>query len=132
MEKILSIEEIIDFKPGKYNEYDGYKISTTENDYFILIDNDQQCCENWGYFSTNDNIQDFIGKTLLGVELTSTALDNAKVQVGDLDYGGIQFVNFKCTDGNTLQFAVYNAHNGYYGHRIRVMVNKKDMYTDWL
>lgn len=142
MERILKIEEITDVKasntPGMsgksnpgiahminflcgYSSYDGYYVETDLHKYLILIDNGQCCCESWGYFASNDNFDDFIGKELESVELTDTALNTDTVEksgyYGDTD-GDIQFINFKMSDGDVLQFAVYNAHNGYYGHPI--------------
>jgi len=146
MEKILEIQEINNLKLsniGKmngdngsrlgvaqminaisgYDDYDGYSIKTSEHEYHILIDNGQSCCESWGYFSSNDEFDEFIEKELKEVRLTDTAL-NQKV-LNDVapygfDEGGIQFVDFIMNDGSVLQFAVYNDHNGYYGHSILI------------
>lgn len=142
MEKIVKIEEVTGIKLGNvgartnkvqlgmsqmirglmgYAEYDGYKITTSEHEYRILIDNGQSCCESWGYFSSDDDFDSFIGKGLVSVELTDKALNNIKVEESGYysgDGGGIQFVNFKINNGAVLQFAVYNSHNGYYGHPI--------------
>lgn len=143
MEKIISIEEITNLRLGNtgrnsekaslgmmqmlnalrgYGEYDGYKITTEKTEYLILIDNGQCCCESWGYFVSEDDINDYIGKDLIDVALTDKALNNKKLKESGYydDYGGIQFVDFKFSDGSVLQFAVYNAHNGYYGHPIIV------------
>ena len=145
MEKIISIEEIEGLHLGNtghnteqaqlgfaqlvnavfsgYGSYDGFKIKTSEHEYAILIENGQSCCEQWGYFSTNDDTEEFIGAALRDVELTDVALSTKKIEeeVGlyGFDCGGIQFVDFKTSKG-VLQFAVYNAHNGYYGHPIIV------------
>ena len=99
---------------GGYGEYDGYKITTEKTEYLILIDNGQCCCESWGYFVSEDDINDYIGKDLIDVALTDKALNNKKLKESGYydDYGGIQFVDFKFSDGSVLQFAVYNAHNG--------------------
>lgn len=143
MEKIMKIEEINDFSIGNtpgmngknnpgvihminslclgYSKYDGYCVETDSHKYLILIDNGQCCCESWGYFTSNNDFNQFIGKWLENVELTDTALNTDVVEKSDYydgDEGGIQFVNFKTSDGDCLQFAVYNAHNGYYGHPI--------------
>lgn len=102
-------------------EYDGYKITTSEHEYNILIANGQYCFESWGYFSSDDDFDGFIGNGLVDVELTDKALNNIKVEESGYyigDDGGIQFVNFKMDNGSVLQFAVYNSHNGYYGHPI--------------
>ncbi len=148
MEKIISIEEIENVRLGNighhtekvslgmhqmlnalcgFAEYDGYKVVTSEHEYMILIDNEQSCCENWGYFSSDDDFEQFIGKELASVELTDTALNKKKLEENLLygfGEGGIQFVDFKVKNGTVLQFAVYNAHNGYYGHPIIVAKDK--------
>ena len=102
MEKIISIEEVYGLKLshigtsnerarvgivqtmnalfGSYGSYDGYKIKTSEHEYLILIDNGQCCCESWGYFSSDDDFARFIGKKLLSVECTDTALNTQKVE----------------------------------------------------
>jgi hypothetical protein len=138
--KILKIEEIenMELRPmhngqpgmkGMLNAllgvggYDGYKVETEQGDLFILIDNGQCCCESWGYFSTEDELQNFIGADLLDIELTDTALTTESIEELEcLDNGGVQFVTFK-TDKGVFQLAVYNAHNGYYGHGIYVFKN---------
>lgn len=98
----------------------GYKVKTSKHELLVLIDNEQSCCENWGYFSSDDNLQDYVGATLQAVELVDTAL-NVKDLEERFTYGfyegGVQFVTFK-TDRGDFQLAVYNAHNGYYGHGI--------------
>lgn len=155
MEKILSIEEIIGLRLGNigthtetvrlginqmlnalmgYAEYDGYKINTTEQEYLILIDNGQCCCESWGYFVSEDDISSYVGKQLVDVSLTDKALNNKKVEESGYydDCGGIQFVDFKFSDGSVLQFAVYNAHNGYYGHPIIIAKGKDIILQDTL
>ena len=135
LEKILSIEEILEFNPqNKYFfNYDGYKIKTTNHEYFILVENAQHCCEIWGYLTSEDDYGSFIGKELKSFELTDCALNTKKVEesgyYGD-EYGGIQFVNFNFWDGTTLQFAVYNAHNGYYGHEILVLKDSEVLFED--
>ena len=119
---------------GGYGEYDGYEIKTTNHKYLILIDNGQSCCESWGYFSSDDNFEDYIGKDLVSVELTDTALNHKKVEESCYydDYGGIQFVDFKIAGGGVLQFAVYNAHNGYYGHPIIIAKDDEILLQDTL
>ncbi len=158
MEKILEIKEITGLKLGNwgkstgnngsqlgisqminalcgYGEYDGYLIKTDEHEYHILIDNGQSCCESWGYFSSEDDFDDFIHKELKEVRLTDTALNQKVVEnvlPYGLDYGGIQFVDFVMVDGDVLQFAVYNEHNGYYGHSILVAKDAEILLSDTL
>lgn len=156
--KITSISEIHDFQVGNraplngsggsrmgmtamlggltgYSKYDGYEVETDNHRFLILIDNGQCCCESWGYLSSDDNLTNYIGKTLLEVVLTDTALNQKAVDKSDYyggDEGGIQFVDFKCSDGSVLQLAVYNAHNGYYGHPIFVIKDEEIMMSDTL
>lgn len=117
-----------------YGEYDGYEIKTDIHNFLILISNGQCCCESWGYFTSEDETDNFIGKTLIDVELTDKALNTKKVEESGYyaDEGGIQFVNFKFSDGTILQFAVYNAHNGYYGHPIIVAKDAEILMEDTL
>ena len=123
-ETILAIAEVeshpIKHPIGYTVHYDGYKITTDKQNILVLIENDQQCCESWGYICTNDNMEEFIGANLLSINLTDIALNNANLPAEDwCDEREIQFVNLH-TDKGLLQLAVYNAHNGYYGHSIYV------------
>ena len=45
--------------------------------------------------------------------------------------GGIQFVTFK-TNKSVFQLAVYNCHNGYYGHGIIVAKDEEILLNDTL
>lgn len=123
-----------------YQKFDGYKIVTYKNIYMVLIENGQCCCEDWGYFSSNDDIQSYVGKELSEVRLTDVARNIKKIEELDLssmynhsflcEAGDIIFVDFVMTDGNVLQLAVYNAHNGFYGHDILVLKNQEVLKSD--
>ena len=157
MEKIKEIEVIFDFKANAQTEmngkngarlgmaqmiglvfsgggsYDGYKVVTEEHEYLLLISNGQSCCESWGYFASEDNFSEYIGSELLGVKFTDVALNTKALEEsgyyqGD---GGIQFVDFE-TDRGVIQFAVYNGHNGYYGHDIVFAKDNKILLSDVL
>lgn len=143
--KIVSIETVYDLKfpsVSTYEMFDGYKVSTNEHEITVLIENGQSCCENWGYFETQDNTDCFVGAELFEVKLTDTAIDE-KIVLNRMEedyytsvsaavqYGGIQFVDFK-TDKGTFQIAVYNAHNGFYGHDIVVAIDKEILCNDTL
>ena len=116
-EIILDIKEVSGFNdtPDSWSSYDGYKIITDKQEIFFGISNGQSCCENWGYFSTPDDLNEFIGTGLLEVKVVDTSLYTEKLKELYLDEGQIMFVTFETTNG-TLQFAAYNSHNGYYGH----------------
>ena len=154
LETVKSIKEIYNFQIGNrpfhtdraqlgmvqmlntlmgYSKYDGYEVETNLHSYKILIDNGQCCCEDWGYFASNDESFDrFIGKQLAGVYLTDTALNTKQVDELYLDQGEVQFVDFVFADGDKLQLAVYNSHNGYYGHPIFVLKDDAILKQDTL
>ena len=106
---------------------DGYEVVTDQHTYRILISNKQSCCENAGYLASDDDLAPYVGAELREVRLTDTALNTRCVEgvaPYGWDEGGIQFVDF-VTDRGMFQLAVYNAHNGYYGHG--VLVAKDDV-----
>ena len=109
MEKILRIEQL-----GGENE--GYRVVTDKQTIELGISADQDCCEQSGFFWSNDNPEEFIGAEVSSVQVVDTELNKKKVEdIGGLDAGGIMFINID-TDKGVLQFTAYNAHNGYYGH----------------
>jgi hypothetical protein len=122
MEKISYVQEIHDFKPKADGWYscDGFEIVTDKQTIRFGISNGQSCCEDWGYLTTNDNLDDFIGAEIREITKTDTALDTKKI-ADRFEYGfyegGIIFINIE-TDKGTLQLAAYNSHNGYYGHSV--------------
>jgi hypothetical protein len=122
-ETIKSIEEYNGKRPSGYGTEAGYLIATDEQEIVLAIDDDQCCCETWGYFLSEDDPQKFIGATLTGLSLTDTALVTKDIPMYDgkisLDSGDTLFVNLD-TDRGRLQFVAYNAHNGYYGHEARI------------
>ena len=103
------------FKPKaeSWAELDGFKIITNKQEIRMGIYNSQCCCESWGFFMSEDNLEEFIGATLLRVEQVDDCLVPKKLE--DFYEGGTMFVNF-VTDRGVLQFTAYNSHNGYYGH----------------
>lgn len=125
--KIVSIEEIFDVEhEGAF--YDGYFVLTEENEtHTVLIENGQSCCEDWGYFSTNDNLKEFLGLTLKDVDT------NIDPEGGAYGATSTYFVNFRFEEtSKVLQLAVYNSHNGYYGHEVLYMKNGKVVEGDCL
>jgi hypothetical protein len=120
MEKILKIEELNDFKYEAEDtwssSYDGFKITTDAQEILILVSNGQSCCESFGHVVSEDDFKDFIGADLFSVKVVDVGINEKMVEAGQsLDAGEIMFVNLE-TSNSTLQFAVYNSHNGYYGH----------------
>lgn len=130
---IQNIEEVYDVKGTGWSNKDGYRVETDKHTFHVLIGNSQSCCESWGYFSSEDDLNDFIGAELYEINLTDTALNKKKVEESGYynDSGGIQFVDFS-TDIGTFQLAVYNSHNGYYGHDISVLKDEDVLLDDCL
>ena len=127
--KIISIEEVGVFKDEKsYYNYEGYIIKTEDETIKLGISNMQSCCENFGYYMSEDNINEFIGAELINIELCDTALNVSKLD--DCYEGDNMFVNI-ITDKGTLQFVAYNQHNGYYGHDA-VVISKNLNYNTYL
>lgn len=105
----------------EYPSFEGLIVKTNLQDIKIGISSGQSCCEDFGGILTNDDPNYFLGSEILGIKLTDTALKttNANNIPYDFECGGIQFVDIE-TDRGSLQYAVYNSHNGYYGHDITV------------
>lgn len=130
-EIINKIEEVYDWKPeGEHSHHEGFKISTNKQDIYITVSGGQCCCEDAGYLSSNDNLEEFIGAELLDIKQVDEALNAKEVPKDSYasseyfwDGGGIIFINLETSKG-TAQFAVYNRHNGYYGHSVSVKSNQ--------
>jgi len=124
---IQSIDEVFNVKVDNYfGGYDGYKIKTLRNEWLVLINNGQDCCESWGYFSTPDDTSEFIGAELLRVQIIG--VDEDKYELLNGEYRNTVFANFHTSIG-VFQLAVYNAHNGYYGHNIFVLNNGHEQHS---
>lgn len=116
-EKILAISENA-YRLDGWESTSGYRIITDSQEIIFGISDIQSCCETWGYFMSDDNLQDFIGSELISVSLVNEALEKVSIEHKEtLDMAGIatMFVNFETSNG-LLQFVAYNSHNGYYGH----------------
>jgi hypothetical protein len=114
MEIIQAITEVT-FLPKKesWAQMDGFKIITDKQEIRMGIYNSQCCCESWGFFMSEDDLSQFIGAELHGIEVVDTCLKPEKLE--EFYEGGTMFVNFN-TNRGLLQFTAYNSHNGYYGH----------------
>lgn len=82
--KILSIEEVSrnDFVSHPIDEnidFNGFILKTESHIITLAIQNEQECCELYGYFMTNDDINEFIGHDLLDVKITDTDLTEHSV-----------------------------------------------------
>jgi hypothetical protein len=96
MEIIKNITEVSDvyFNDDKWNTYDGYCIETDSRQLYFVINNGQDCCENWGYLSSEDDFGSFIGSELKNVYVTDTKLGTIVSNMKeDLDAGSAMFIN---------------------------------------
>lgn len=128
-EVIISIKEVEDFSHDG-DVYDGWVIQTTRQKILLLVTNSQSCCESWGCITSDDNVSQFEGTELRGVSVVDTALNTKVVEDLFLDEGGVSFINIETNIG-VLQLAVYNAHNGYYGHQVHIEFNGETQ-TDYI
>lgn len=124
MEQILSIKEVDLQVDGEWGTYSGFEIGTDNQAIKLLIQSDQLCCERWGYFMSEDDIQSFVGSHFLELKITDNELKEGLLEKHDLNHeyfeGSVMFVDIETTNG-TLQFVAYNAHNGYYGHQALII-----------
>lgn len=100
--KNIVVVHNIEIKPGY--SMDGYKVETDKHTFYVLIDNDQSCCETWGYLSSDDDLNYFIGANLLQIKVIDKALNQKDLIEKNydifLDEGNIQFVDFKTSTRN--------------------------------
>lgn len=121
-------ETIETIKDVTRDNMDGYVVKTTCQEISMMINNCQDCCENWGYICSEDDFSEFIGATLVDITVTDTALKTKNLEewqdyISQLDDGGVIFINLETSKG-TLQFVLYNCHNGYYGHSVEIKSNQ--------
>ena len=125
IETILKIEETnFDHSIDGYNQnYEGYVITTTEQEIKVGISSGQSCCENYGYLSTNDELSEFVGAELISIEQVDKALNATKLKDTSVEESEAMFINFSTSHG-FMQLVAYNSHNGYYGHDA-VLISKQ-------
>ncbi|PEU05206.1 hypothetical protein CN527_02375 [Bacillus cereus] len=133
METITKINHLDEVKIG-WQEYAGYEIVTTEQIIYLLIENRQQCCEDFGYFlseESDETIQSFVGAEIFDIKVTDTARNVKKIKELEEDYLDWEVANTMLIDLETnkgvLQFAAYNEHNGYYGHDVKIVSKQLDV-----
>lgn len=123
-EKILKIETVDDFSISEidntWRRFAGYWIITDQQTIRLGISNAQDCCESWGYFTSEDDVNQFVGAELLGLEVVDSALKPHQLADIGLYEDSCMFVNINTSKG-LLQFVAYNEHNGYYSHEAAVI-----------
>ena len=126
-EYIIKVEEQCFEAPSEagtcWGSFEGFVVTTNKRRIRMGVSVDKSCCEVTGYFTSEDDPKSFVGKQLVTISVVDTMLNKRQIdRLEYLDQGGVMFVNLNCTD-DTLQFVVYNAHNGYYGHEALVAVD---------
>lgn len=127
MSKILNIEFVynVNFNNDNYPCYDGFRIETEDEEIYFVIGNSQQCCENWGtYLYTPEDLKDYIGAEYLGYDEKSCNEVESNLKDEYVDPDEICFLNIHTSKG-TIDFAVYNSHNGYYAHAVVLKITNK-------
>lgn len=121
MEKIIGIKEC-SFKTEDTEWatlFDGFEIETDQQTIRFGISSKSSCCESFGYLSSSDNTQEFIGAEILSIKMDGDPL-NVNSTPGDIDAGGVMFVTVETSIG-PFQMTAYNSHNGYYSHEAVVV-----------
>jgi hypothetical protein len=110
---------------GQYeNVFEGVEVETDQQVIRVGIESGQQCCENAGYLLLQDDTAPFVGAELTDVRLISVQdVGTLANRLPEIHEGDILFINIETSRG-PLQVAVYNEHNGYYGHN-SVVVSKQ-------
>jgi len=130
MNKIETIKNITEFENG---DNSGYKITTSNQIIELSIDNYQRCCEDWGYFISNDEIKSFINSNVLSIIIVDDELNthifNKNMEDIYMEECSTMFVNIETNNG-TLQFVAYNSHNGYYSHKATLISTQLKYETD--
>ena len=135
MNRIIEVKEIDSYQlsskyPNNSNyRYDGYMVDTEDSIILVLINNVNLCCENWGILTSDDNLGEYTGAIINDIAVVDKALNETIVKDLSLDEGEAIFVNFNTNKG-ILQLGVYNAHNGYYGHAVKIIQAKKEILHD--
>lgn len=110
-------------------DYQGFAVFTDKVTVFFGIEIDQQCCEISGHIASTDEFTPFIGSALVSVSVVDEALKTYNLKLDEFeteDRGtNYKFINLVTTMG-VLQFAVYNKHNGYYGHEVFFWVTPRE------
>jgi hypothetical protein len=135
----MNIRELVLDRPDKdgwertISDDIGGRVTTDKRTIALLIGNDHQCCESWGFTISQDDPMWFIGAELVRVDVVDHALNvtNYEATASDDDEedddeeSQIMFVNFVTTRG-VFQMTVYNEHNGYYSHAAKLVSRYRD------
>jgi len=93
----------------KLGDDDALHFEFADGSKMKLSDEGQSCCEA-RYMQTDDDLDSFVGATLLGAEIK----DGPEVEDESSGVHEVQFLEVK-TDRGSFTMASHNEHNGYYG-----------------
>jgi hypothetical protein len=111
-----SLGKIID--SVRLGEDDALHFEFLDCDTLKISDDGQSCCER-RYMTTDDNLQDYVGATFLGIELKEAP--DIEDEYGEHE---VLFLEIKTSKG-CFTMATHNEHNGYYsGFSIRMTENE--------
>lgn len=117
-------ELILDINETAFDGNAGFIITTTEQVIKLGIENWRVWGGEWGSFMSDDNIDSFIGSTLLDIEIVDelSQIDES-FDIKDVYEGGVKFVNVLTSRG-VLKFAPHNDTNGYYSHNSCIVIKQ--------
>lgn len=119
----MKIINILEDRQWEYDNssFEGYVIVLEDgSEIKVGIDDSQQCCEQAGYLTSSDHLQDFIGEEFISISLVDTPIIGIDLKSIEVDEGSCMFVNIETSNG-ILQLVCYNEHNGYYSHEVVVI-----------
>lgn len=127
MSVIKKIEKLSDYKINTGLEtYEGFRVETDSGFIEILVEDQLSCCEEWGSIISNDDLSFFVGAEIISKRFVNNdTYDDCEIikeKVEWIEVLDCAFIDLETTKGK-LQLAVYNNHNGYYGHNIKIIEN---------
>lgn len=125
IKEIVVVTEDGDFSDENTVGFEGYIVRMVSGkSLYVLIAAYQNCCEDWGYMTAEDDDLDYyVGAVITKVDVVMGSQGDTgfrTLDAIDYDSGGVSFLRIHTTKG-TLVIAVYNAHNGYYGHDVKII-----------
>ncbi len=94
-------------------EWDGYRITTTEQEISLFISNQQSCCEDWGI---RLGLPAGITRNGIGLQVHSIRWGKDVKDLRTESYGASLEI---ITNKGVVLLAAWNNHNGYYAHELK-------------
>ena len=116
-------------RDGKFNFVD-------DQNTFVGYDDGQSCCEWFGYFLSYEEPTKIIEPPDTSLELAAKDYNFDKSYFkkirGDTEDGGIAIFKLTKPGANDMFLALFNSHNGYYGHGFTFTVDGTQVQEDYL